>query len=174
MKTDILTLIAKTIIIVTAIVSFFVYLAQSATPNGEILLYFYGTLIALLYAGGVSFRRTYVWEVSTGRIVAHMSGPVSKSEGILASSWILWFFFGIMTIFVISALFSINDRYDAWIGSMWQPLKIISGWPSFIASFCLLIILFSSWVIRDQYCYRPVDTPMPTPAPSTNPAPEAI
>lgn len=173
MKTDIPILIAKTIIIVTAIVSFFVYLGQSATPNGEILLYFYGILIALLYAGGVSFRKTYAWEVKTGRIVAHMSGPVSKSEGVLASSWILWFFFLIMTIFVISGLLSINDRYDALLGSIWQPLKIISGWPSFLSSLALLFILIISWVSRDQYCYRPIEAPTTTSATTTNPAPEA-
>lgn len=166
MKTDILTLVAKTIIIVTAIIAFFVYLAQSATPNGEILLYFYGGLIALLYAGGIIFRRTYVWEVTTGRIVAHMTGPVSKSEGVLASSWILWFFFLIMTILVISSLLSINDRYDAWLGSIWQPLKIISGWPSFLSSLVLLFIIFFSWFIRDEYCYRPVEAPTSNPEPA--------
>lgn len=161
MKTDIISLIAKTIVIVTAIISLFVYLGQSATDTGQILLNFYGPFLALLYVGGISFRRTYVWEVGTGRIIAHMSGPVSKSEKVLASSWILWFFFAIMTIFVVSGLMSMNDRYDAWLGSIWQPLKIISGWPSFLSSLALLFILLFSWFARDEYCYRPVSDTLP-------------
>ncbi|MEI6529140.1 MAG: hypothetical protein WCN88_01885 [Candidatus Falkowbacteria bacterium] len=164
MKNDVTVSVAKTIIIVTGIIFLFVYLGQSATHNGQILLNFFGPFLALLYVGGITFRKTYVWEVRTGRIVAHMSGPVSKSNRVLASSWILWFFFVIMTIFVVSGLLSMSDRYDVWIGTFWEPLRIVSGLPSFFSSLALLFILLFSWFARDEYCYRPVSDTLPEPA----------
>jgi|GEM_PF-6127381 len=153
MKTNLFTFLARTFIIATLILCAFAWLAQSVVPDSTILLYYYGGFTTLLYIAGVTFRRAYVWEIAVGRIAQSMSGPVSY--GYLYSSLIMKIFGVIMTLLLATALLSINDRYDHWLGTIWIPLRIISGWPTFLSSLAILFILMISYFMRDNQCYQP-------------------
>lgn len=153
MKTKLPIFLAQIFFVAALILCFFGWLAQSATENGSTLLYYYGGLLTILYLAGRLFKRAYMWEIAVGRIAQSMSGPVSY--GYLYSSLIMKIFGIIMTLLLITALLSISDRYNLWLGNIWAPLQIVSGWPTFLSSLLILFILMISYFIRDNQCYQP-------------------
>jgi len=153
MKKNLFPFLAETFIVATLIFCFFGWLAQTATDSGAILLFYYGGLFTILYIAGRLFRRAYVWEIAVGRIAQSMSGPVSY--GYLYSSLIMKIFGVIVVLLLATSLLSINDRYDHWLETISMPLRIISGWPTFLSSLAILFILIISYFVRDNQCYQP-------------------
>lgn len=153
MKTKTLPFLAQISVVAAVIFCLFYWLAQRATENGSLMLYYFGGLLTILYLAGRFFRLAYLWEIRVGRMAQSMSGPVSY--GYLYSSLIMKIFGVIMALLLATSILSINDRYDHWLGTIWTPLQIISGWPTFLSSLLILFILLISFFVRDNQCYQP-------------------
>jgi len=144
------------IIAATAVIWLFSLLEKKMWPDYGIVLQYWGYFLAIMIILGVVFKEVSLWEISSGRVEKSLSGPVS--EHFLFSSLMLWVGLICSIILIATSVLSIMSGYDNWLGSIWDPLRIISGWPSGFGSLILLISTGISFFLRDNACYIPRET----------------
>ncbi len=154
MKKNYLLIAGLTIAAALIFIWLFNYLSQIFPLTQKVQLVYWGWFIAALIVGSVIFRQTALWEIHSGKLYKGVEGPAN--DVFLFSSLFFWVGVIIAMIMLISGIISLSfPSYDLWLGEIWWPLAMISGWTSIESWFVFVIILCLDYFLRFDACYEP-------------------